>query len=410
MSDRRLFLSLRPLQASPDARRLFGGFFISWFGRQMLVVAVPFQIYSVTRSSLMVGLLGLFQFVPLLLASLGGGAAADAWDRRRLLRAAQAGMLITAALLLGNSLLSAPLLWPLYVMTAINAALQAFDSPARAAALPRIIGRELLAEGVALFQTVGNLAKAGGPILAGAIIGFASLTAAYGAAVGAFVLSFLLVSTLSPIPAPDSPPRPGLRSIREGFTFVRGRPFLKANFGIDLNAMIFGMPSALFPAFALEVLPGGDATTVGLLYAAPGVGALIAALLSGWVRNVRRQGRAVVYAVIVWGAAIAGFGLSRNIPLALALLAVAGAADVLSAIFRVTILQLTVPDELRGRLFGMNVAVVAGGPRLGDLEAGLVASIAGPVFSVVSGGVACIVGALVIAKRVPEYTRTVITA
>ena len=401
----RLGISLRPVRASRDARVLFSGFFLSWLGRQITVVAVPFQVYSLTRSSLLVGLLGLFQFVPLVLASLGGGAVADAWDRRRLLRGAQLGLLLTALLLLMNSVADEPLIWPLYLLTAANGALQAFDSPARSAALPRIVGHALLAESVVLMQTLGTLAKAVGPLLGGALLATGSLPLTFTVTSVMFIVSFGLVSFLRPIPPPPDSVRPGLRSIAEGFHFARERPFLLANFGIDLNAMVFGMPSALFPQIGLEVLPGGSAATVGLLYAAPGLGSLAAALTSGWVTRIRRQGRAVVIAVVIWGIAIAAFGFSRGIPLAVALLMVAGAADVVSAILRVTILQLAVPDELRGRLFGMNVAVVASGPRLGDLEAGAVAAVAGPTFSVVSGGVACVLGAVVIARRVPEYWR-----
>lgn len=401
----RVGVSLRPVRASRDARALFAGFLLSWLGRQVTVVAVPFQVYSLTRSSLLVGLLGLFQFGPLVLASLGGGAVADAWDRRRLLRWSQVGLLLTALALLVNAAADEPLLWPLYVLTALNGALQAVDSPARSAALPRIVGRALLAESVVLMQTLGTLAKAVGPLIGGALLATGSLRVTFGATAAMFAVSLALVSTLAPIPAPTDSARPGLRSIAEGFRYVRGRPFLIANFGIDLNAMIFGMPSALFPEFALEVLPGGSAATVGLLYAAPGLGSLLTALTSGWVAGIRRQGRAVVIAVVIWGVAIAGFGLAPSIPVAVALLMVAGAADVVSAILRVTIIQLAVPDKLRGRLFGMNVAVVASGPRLGDLEAGAVAAVAGPTFSVVSGGVACVLGAVLIARRIPEYWR-----
>jgi MFS family permease len=182
---------------------------------------------------------------------------------------------------------------------------------------------------------------------------------------------------------------------------LRERRLLQANFAIDLNAMIFGMPQALFPAIGVVVL-GGDAATVGLLYAAPGAGALIAAVTSGWVGSLRRQGRAVVVAVIVWGAAIAGFGMAKSVIVAVVLLAIAGGADVISAVFRNTILQLAVPDRLRGRLSSIHIAVVSGGPRLGDFEAGAVASVTTPQISVVSGGLVCIIGALIIAKKMPQ--------
>jgi hypothetical protein len=195
-----------------------------------------------------------------------------------------------------------------------------------------------------------------------------------------------------------------VRSILEGLAFVRGRQAIQGAYLIDINAMVFGMPRALFPALAVSGF-GGGATTLGFLYAAPGAGALIGALTTGWVSRVQRQGRAVILAVIAWGAAIAGFGLVHWLPLALVLLAAAGCADVISAVFRSTIIQLAVPDGLRGRLAGLQIAVVTGGPRIGDLEAGSVATAFGNTFSVVSGGLACIAGALVLARALPGFRR-----
>jgi MFS family permease len=220
------------------------------------------------------------------------------------------------------------------------------------------------------------------------------------------LLSAVLISRIGPVPPEGGGTRPGWRSIAEGLRFLKERRILQANFAIDLNAMIFGMPSALFPAIGTTLL-GGDASTVGLLYAAPGIGALAAALTSGWVATIRRQGRAVMTAVIVWGLAITAFGLTRSVGVAMTMLAVAGGADVISAVFRNTILQMSVPDSLRGRLSGIHIAVVSGGPRLGDFEAGAVAGLVSVPFSVVSGGVACILGALVIARRMPELPRYV---
>jgi len=198
--------------------------------------------------------------------------------------------------------------------------------------------------------------------------------------------------------------RPGLRSTLEGLRFVRKSRLVQGTYLIDVNAMVFGMPRALFPALAATVF-GGGATTVGLLYAAPGAGALLGALTSGWVSRVRRQGLAVVCAVLVWGLSIAGFGVAHWLPLALLLLAIAGWADVLSAVFRNTIIQFAGPDGMRGRLMGVQMAVVAGGPRLGDLEAGAVATAFGDTVSIVSGGLACVAGAFLVAWSLPEFTR-----
>ena len=403
---RAILVSLRPLRASAAARRLFAGLFLSWFARRIPVVAVPLQVYQQTGSSLLVGLLGVAQLIPTLLASFAGGAVADASDRRRLLIRVQAGLAISAGLMWLNAILDQPRLWPLFAVTALNGALLAFDSPARQSALPRIVGMALVTEGVVLMQTLLNIAKALGPLLAGIIIARYSLEVAYGTATLIFLLNTLIVRGLPAIPPKEGARRAGLGSVLEGLRFLRERPVLKANFAIDLNAMIFGMPIALFPAFALEVLDG-DASTVGLLHSAIGLGALTSALLSGWVSGVRRPGRAVVIAVLVWGAAITGFGLARTTWLAVILLALAGSADVVSAIFRLSILQHSVPDELRGRLFGINVAVVSGGPQLGDLEAGVVATLAGTQASIVSGGIATLLGAVLVARRVPAYLRPI---
>jgi predicted MFS family arabinose efflux permease len=270
--------------------------------------------------------------------------------------------------------------------------------------MPTLVGRRLLPASLALTQTVANLARTLGPALGGLLIAQTSLTLAYSIEAIAFVLGGLMMFRVGELKPEGGGQRFGWDSIKEGYRFLRVRRILQANFVIDLNAMIFGMPQALFPVIGTEVL-GGDASTVGLLYSAPGAGALLGAMTSGWVGSIRRQGRAVILAVIVWGAAIATFGLVTSVWLAVGLLALAGGADVISAVFRNTILQLAVPDRLRGRLSSIQIAVVTGGPRLGDFEAGAVASVTTPQFSVVSGGVMCILGAIFIARKVPAYTR-----
>lgn len=401
-STRRFFVDVTPLRQSAPFRWLFGGLSLSWMGRQLTVVAVPFQVYQLTGSTFLVGLLGIVQLVPLLATSVVGGALVDSIDRRRLLVFAQVASLGTAVGLAVNASLDTPIVWLIFVLSGINAAFSAVDSPARSASLPSMVGRRLLPASLAITQTVANVAKTLGPAIGGLLIAQTSLTVTYSVEATAFLISALFMFRVGPLLPEGGGQRFGWESIKEGYRFLMERRLLQANFVIDLNAMIFGMPQALFPVIGTEVL-GGDAATVGLLYAAPGAGALIGAMTSGWVGTVKRQGRAVVVAVIVWGAAIAVFGLVTSVWLAVALLAVAGAADVISAVFRVTILQLAVPDRLRGRLSSIQIAVVAGGPRLGDFEAGAVAAATSPQFSVVSGGVLCVLGALFIAKKVPEY-------
>jgi len=256
----------------------------------------------------------------------------------------------------------------------------------------------------ALTQLVWQVGMVVGPLLAGVVIANVSLATAYWIDVGSVVVAFLTAIPMRPLPPEGGGTRAGLSSIFEGLRFLAGKRVLVTTFVIDIDAMVFGMPSALFPALGTTVF-GGGAQTVGLLYGAPGAGALVAALFSGWVPRVRRQGLAVIVAVVAWGICITAFGLTTLLPLALALLALAGAADVVSAVFRNTILQLSVPDAFRGRLSGVHIAVVAGGPRLGDAEAGAIAALSTPSISVVSGGLACIAGALLIAKFVPEFAR-----
>jgi MFS family permease len=377
--------------------------FFSQAGRQLTVVAVPWQVFELTGSILAVGLLGLAQLFPLLIVSLIGGALADAVDRRRLLLLSQMVMALTAAGLLWNSLADAPAIWPLFVLSAINAGVSAIDSPARHAIVPALVGRSLLPSAMALNQTLGNIASAAVPALAGQLIAKAGLPFNYGIEVLVFLAGTALIYKVPNVPTEGDGRKFGLSSILEGLRYLKGRRVIQSILLIDFNAMVFGMPTALFPAIGTEVF-GGNASTVGLLYAAPGVGALAAALTSGWVGGVRRQGRAIVIAVIGWGLAMAVFGLTTSLVLALIMLSIAGAGDVVSAIFRGTIIQLSAPDALRGRMSSMHMAVVASGPRLGDLEAGVVAAVTSIRFSVVSGGVACVLGALAIARWAPELT------
>ena len=370
---------------------------------------MPFQVYAITRSSLIVGLVSLAQLFPLIFGSLLGGSLVDAVDRRRLLLVVEAiGVLSSSGLALNADF--GPALWPLFVFPSLTASLSGIDSSARNSMMPGLVGMDLLPASNAIFQSLFQTGAIVGPAVAGLLLAGAGVHLIYWIDAATFVAAMAAVFMV----APQAPPaavadqaaaRPGLRSTLEGLRFVRRTPVVQGAYLIDLNAMVFGMPRALFPALGATVF-GGGATTVGLLYSAPGAGALFGALTSGWVGRVRRRGIAVVGAVLVWGFAIAGFGLARSLPLALLLLAVAGWADVLSAVFRNTIIQFAGPDGMRGRLMGVQMAVVAGGPRLGDLEAGAVAAAFGDTVSVVSGGLACVVGALLVAWRLPTFTRT----
>lgn len=397
----RFVVDVTPLRQSPRFRRLYSGHGIGYVGRELTTVAVPYHVFLLTDSTLAVGALGVVQLVPLLLVSLVGGAVVDATDRRKVLVVSQILLALTALGLAANAAASSPRVWPLFVLSGLNAGLSAFEGPARMAALPSVLPRRLLASGFALNQTLSEVSAAVGPALAGFVIARFSLGLTYALQAVAFLLAAATLVSVGQLRPEGGGRAVSFSSIREGLGYLRGERLIQACFLIDINAMVFGMPRALFPALGTGLF-AGDATTVGLLYAAPGMGALVAAITSGWVGGVSRRGRVVVGAVIVWGACIAVFGLIPFLPLALVLLGLAGAADVVSAVFRNTILQLTVPDALRGRLSSIHSAVVGGGPRLGDLESGAVAAWTSIRFSVVSGGLACIVGALAVARFMPE--------
>ncbi len=403
---RRIAVDITPLRVSRDYRRLWWGLLASTFGSQFTIVATYIQVFELTDSTAAVGFLGLVGFVGLVAGTLGGSTFLDAFDRRKILIASQIGYLASSGLLFAGALHGDPPLALIYVAVAGIAATSAIDSPTRSAMTPRLLDRSLLPAAAALNQVLWNGAGLIGPAIAGVVVQVWGFSWAYAIdliSIGLLLLSSILIRPMPP--AVTERATVGWRAVREGFAFLRGRQVLQSTFAIDIIAMVFGMPRALFPVLATTQFHRG-ATIVGLLFAAPAVGAFIGAATTGWVGRIKHQGLAVIWAVVVWGAGIAAFGLvGSNLWLGLFFLAVAGAADVISAVFRNTILQVTVPENLRGRLFGIHILVVTGGPRLGDLEAGLVAAAFGPMASVVSGGLLCIAGAGLVAWRVPAFRR-----
>lgn len=409
----KLMVDVRPIRESHDFRLLFGGQVVSQVGNQIRIVALPYQVFLLTHSSAMVGLLSLAQFLPLMLFSLAGGTLADMTDRRRILQATQVGLALTSTLLTVAAFVGHPAIWYLFVVAAAAAAIQAFDNPTRRAAIPRMVPRQQIAAALALNQVMTQMSNVVGPAVGGIVIAAAGLGPAYAFDAASFLVVLAALWRIAPMPpqpgTPDGPAKSGwrraLESIREGVGFLKGKQVLLSAFLIDFNATFFGGPKALFPALATEVFHVG-AAGLGLLYSAPSVGALTGALASGWLGRVRRQGQAVVAMVVVWGLAIAAFGLlTKHFLLALAMLALAGAADMVSAVLRSTILQVAVPDRLRGRLSAIHMMFTNGGPRLGDFEAGTVAQLSSVEFSVVSGGVAAAIGAMVVLFGLPAFAR-----
>jgi MFS family permease len=404
MARTRILADVTPLRESAGFRALFTGQIVSFLGSQLTVVAVAYQVFLLTGSSFAVGLVSLVQLPPLLLGSLVGGAVVDSMDRRRLLIVMQVLLGLCSVALALNAMLDDPLVWPLYVVTAVAAGLSGLDRPARSAALPGMVAAPQLPAAFALWQIQMTAGLALGPALGGLVLSQAGVAGAFWIDGATFVFALWFCTRLPPLTPQGGGTRVSLGSIAEGLRFIKGSRVLQGTFVIDMNAMVFGMPRALFPALGLGVF-GGDASTVGLLFAAPGAGALLGAVTTGWVGRVQRQGLAVYVAVAAWGLAIVAFGFATWLPLALFLLALAGAADVVSAVFRNTILQTTVPDQLRGRLSSVHIAVVTGGPRLGDLEAGAVAALTTTRISVVSGGLACVGGVVLLAWLFPDLRR-----
>ncbi|MFZ0058985.1 MAG: MFS transporter [Acidimicrobiales bacterium] len=398
----RLLIDTGPLRTNPQYRRLWSGYLVSTFGSEITVVAVPFQVYRMTHSTLDVGLVSLAQLGPLLLGSFGGGAIADVFNRRRLLVATQILLAATSLGLALNALSATPALWAVFVCSAAAAGVAGVDGPTRAALVADLVGRASLTQAMALWQLMFSLNIVVGPALAGLLIGRVGLAFAYWVDLVTFAVSLVAILRIS-FPSTGATRRLlTAAAFVEGLRYLARHQVLQAVYLVDLNAMVFGMPRALFPALAVLRFHGG-AETVGLLYAAPGAGALLGASLAGWVTTIRRQGLAVLLAVTAWGAAITAFGFASALVLALVLLGLAGAADVISAVFRSTILQLEAPDALRGRLQAVQTAVVTGGPRLGDLESGAVAAAIGVANSVIAGGAICLVGVAVLAQRMPRF-------
>ena len=401
---RRLVADTTPLRESADYRRWWFGYSVSFTGTQLTQFAVPFQVYKLTHSSLAVGAVGLVVLVPLVTMGLLGGAIADSTDRRRLTLLTSSVLFVLAAALTVQAALDLRQVWLLYVIAAVQGAFSAIDSSARGAILPRLVRRELMPAANALGQLGFNTGLSAGPLLGGLLIGTVGFGWTYALDAASFLAVLYAIWRLPAMPPEGGGSKAGIASVVEGLRFLGPRKNLLMTFLVDINAMVFGMPRALFPAIGTTWFHGG-AGTVGLLAAAPSVGALLGAATSGWATHVRRQGLAVLVSVMVWGGSIAMFGFTRVLWLALLLLAVAGAADMVSAIFRNTILQVATPDALRGRLQGVFIVVVTGGPRLGDFEAGSVGSAFGSQVSVISGGVACMVGVAALAVTYPSFAR-----
>jgi MFS family permease len=399
----RIAVDVAPLRASRDFRLLTLGSLVTNLGTQATLVALPYQVYVQTRSPLLTGLLGAVELAPIATMSLYGGALADRVDRRRLLLVDQIALVAISGALAAGALAGSPPLWLLYGLAALLAGFAAIQNVARGSIVPNVIDAEHLRPAIALTFGLYQLTMVIGPSVGGALIAIFGLGTAYlldAASCLGMVAAVLAMSAQPPHRVGRQAHPPILASIRDGLRFVRSERALLGSFCIDLAAMTFGMPRTLFPVLSLSVYHTGAAGT-GALFAAVSAGATVAALTTGWLSGMRHLGRVVIWAVLVWGAAIALTGLVSTLWAAIALLAVAGAADSISAVCRSTINQTVTPDSMRGRMSAVFSLVVTGGPRLGDVESGAVASLTTPRFSVLSGGIGCIVSALLVVRAFP---------
>jgi MFS family permease len=402
---RAVVADIQPLRFSAHYRRLWAGLTVSQLGQQMTAVAVAYQVWSLTRSSFAVGLIGAFAVVPLIAFGLYGGTLVDRFDRRLVAIASSTGLWLLSLLLVLQAVLELEQVWLLYIVVGAQSACFAVNNPARQTIVPRLLPARLLPAANALTTLSFNLGFTVGPLAGGALIAVShGFALPYSIDAVTFLAALYALWRLPPVPPERVVRQSSLRSMLEGFRFLRARTNVLMTFLVDMCAMVLAQPRALFPELA-DTVYGGGARTVGLLQAAPAVGAIVAGVSSGWLGRIRRQGLAIVLCVVGYGASVAMFGLVGSLWVGVFFLALSGAFDMVSAAFRSTILQVAAPDEMRGRLQGVFIVVVAGGPRLGDMTAGTLGSLLGPTVAVVAGGCACMAATAALAVRFPGFVR-----
>jgi MFS family permease len=395
-------LDLAPLRQSRDLRLLFVGGGVSFAGSMLTFVAVPYQTYQLTRSSLIVGLLSLAELAALLLTGLIGGALADAVDRRLMLRLTEAGMALASGVLIINALLARPQVWVLFVVSFVVAGLDGLQRPSLDALVPRLVPLEQVPATSALMSARLQAGMVFAPAASGALLAAGGLSIAYAVDTATFAFSLAALWMIGAAPPPPEDAELSLRAVGEGLRYALSRRDLLGSYLVDVNAMFFGYPNALLPQLATHL---GGPTALGLLYAAPAVGSAVITLTSGWTRAARRHGRMIAAGAAVWGLGIVALGFSTALWMALAALAVAGAGDMVSGLGRTTMWNQSIPDVLRGRLAGIELLSYSTGPTLGNAESGLVETFAGLRGSIVSGGIACLVGVAVVAVTLPAFWR-----
>jgi MFS family permease len=395
-------VDITPLRRHRDYRLLVAWRTVSFFGTMFTYVAVPYQLFHITHSVLVVGSLGLVELVAVLSFAMLGGALADARDRRSMVLLSELGLMTLSVVLVVNSLQPHPQVWLMFLVVGFGSALDALQRPSLDSMIPRLVDRDELTAAGAIGTLTTTVGLIGGPALAGVLVAAAGLPITYTVDVFTFLVGLVCLWLMRAVPPPAGAERPSLRRVVEGWRYARSRAELIGTYLVDMVAMFFGMPNALFPAIAQGL---GGPSVLGFLYAAPAVGSFLLSATSGWTNRVHRHGRGVVVAAVIWGLAIIGFGLVPGLVPALVFLAVAGAADMMSGIFRMVIWNQTIPDLLRGRLASIEMVSWSSGPALGNFEAGAVASLFSVRVSIISGGVLCVVGCVLTALLLPAFVK-----
>ncbi|MFJ9517506.1 MFS transporter [Kitasatospora sp. NPDC101801] len=393
---------LTPWRSSRDFRLLWSSGCVSSFGSFLTYVAVPLQIKHLTNSSFAVGLIGAVELVPLIVFGLWGGALADALDRRKLVLCAEAGLLLLSSLLLLNALLPNPVLWPIYLVAGLVAAVDGLQRPALDSLTPRIVAHDQLTAAFALNSLYRNAASVAGPAVAGVIVAVAGVQTAYAMDVLTFGVSLLLLARMRAVPPSTGADKPSLGAIVTGVKYAWGRRDLLSTYVIDTCAMLFAYPVAIYAFWASDLRADW---ALGLMYGATAAGALVVSATSGWTSGIHRHGRMLVLAALGWGVSITLAGLVGDIWLVLLCLAAAGGADQISGVARSTVWNQSIPDQLRGRLAGVELLSYSVGPQLGQVRAGGMAGLVGVRGSVWAGGLACVVGVLGLVAAVPQLLR-----
>ncbi|MSX20347.1 MAG: MFS transporter [Actinobacteria bacterium] len=395
-------IDLSPLKKYPDFRNLWTSGLISYLGSMVTYVAIPFQIKELTNSYVAVGVVGAIEIIPLILFGLYGGVLADYVDRKKMVWATEAAALVLSAILLLNSLSSEPKVWVIYVMAGLFATVDGLQRPSADAILPRIVGHKDLPAASALMSLRWQMGVIIGPTIGGIVISTISISAGYGFDVITFLVSLIFLARVGSVPANPEAEKPSLRGLLDGIKYAFSRQDLLGTYLIDLAAMFFAMPTALYPFWADQL---GAPWALGFLYAAVTAGSVVVTLTSGWVKTYRFHGRAIMWAAIGWGTAITLAGISNSLILVLLFLAIAGGADMISALFRGTIWNQSIPDNLRGRLAGIELLSYSIGPLAGQLRAASMAAATSLTFSVTAGGLICVFMVALLASFLPKFRK-----